>query len=225
MNRLKRGVVIDWETSGLLDDRVPSMSYLEGPQGIEIGAAVVDLDTWDELATFHRRIRFMGTHLGQRRGGPLYEKLTWSVGAERIHGITISALANEAPPATVGDEFLSFIRANTLSGEPVLLIGYNPSFDAYFVKQLLFFTGRLDEFRLLHRMVDVFTAGFLAYGCFNSDELFQLVNAERRNFHSAVEDVRLTISAMRSIIARTRTAGFGSESAIKLSAGAEARDP
>jgi len=211
-----KAVVIDWETSGVRDDAVPVLSYLEGPQGIEIGAVVIDLSSWNTLGEFGSRVRFMGSHGGLSYGGAAWERLSWSAQAEKIHGITLRELTEAPKPVEVAERFVQFIYSHLDPNRPILLCGHNPDFDAYFTRQLLFMAGRLPDIRFAHRRIDTFTVGFLTMGCEDSDELFLLTQGAIRSFHNALDDARLTVSAMKSIVERLKVAGFGTPKSIKL---------
>jgi DNA polymerase III epsilon subunit-like protein len=198
------GLVIDWETSGLPDQAVPWRTYLEGPQGIEIGAILVRLPEFEPVDEFTSRVQFLGTAHGLARGLPLYENLTWDVKAERVHGITPANLLDAPHPSIISEQLINWIKVNGATEQPLMLCGHNPSFDQYYTRQLLFIGGKERQIRLHHRMVDSFTLGYLLYGSKSSDDLFRRISSVSRKIHSAIEDARLTLDALRTIYALCR---------------------
>lgn len=209
MSPITRALVIDWETSGLRDDTAPTLNYVEGPQGIELGAVIVDLPSWDEVASFECRVRFMGIHSGIQYGSDNYRRITWEESAEKIHGIRLSDLLTAPPANEVVDQFLSFVRANHDPATPILMCGQNPQFDRYFLKQLLFIAGRIDDLRLHYRMLDGFTAAYMVLGCQSSDEFFRLTSGATRNYHTALGDARLLAKGMKYVSNALKEARIG----------------
>lgn len=205
MPKVKRdiGLVIDWETSGLREVKVPYLAYLEGPQGIEIGATLVWLPEVEEIGTFTRRIRFIGSHRGIQYGADAYKNLTWSEDAEQIHGMKTTDLLKESSPAVVAEEFVSWVKTNTGITDPyktpIMFCGHNPEGDMYMTRQLLFLAGLENHLRFHHRMLDTFSLGYLVLGTKSSSELFYRVSGVKRNFHSAMQDSMLTTHALRTI--------------------------
>lgn len=197
------GLVVDWETSGLPDDRVPMRTYLEGPQGVEIGAILVNLPEFRPVAEYESRVRFLGTVDGITYGGPTHEALSWSADAERIHGISVSDTQMAPIPVRVAEDLVEFIKTNTgfgdLNKHRIMLCGHNPSFDAYFTRQLLFLGGKERSVQFHHRMVDTFSLGYVTYGVTSSDDLFWKISRVNRKIHSAIKDARLTLQALRNI--------------------------
>lgn len=197
------GVVVDWETSGLREQRVPSINYLDGPQGIEIGATLVYLPEFDPIAEFSSRMKFIGKHQGIAYGGPIHESLTWSVEAERIHGMTIGDLKNEPHPKDVAANFANFILINAKIDDPhkvpIMFCGHNPDGDFYMTRQMLYFGGMENSIRFHHRMIDSFSLGYFVLGTKSSNDLFERTSGVKRGIHSAMEDSRLTTVALRTI--------------------------
>lgn len=197
------GLVLDWETSGLREHKVPSLTYLEGPQGIEIGATLVWLPEVEQIATFTSRIRFVGSHKGIEYGSCAYNELTWDENAEKIHGISIHDLLNEPSPLAVARQFVSWVKTNAGIDDPqktpVMFCGHNPDGDMYYTRQLLFMGGEENGLRFHHRMLDTFSLGYFVLGTKSSDELFHRVSGVERKIHSAMEDSLLTTEALRTI--------------------------
>lgn len=201
--RQEFGIVIDWETSGLRPHETPWRAYLEGPQGIELGVVLVKLPHFEPIAEFSSRVKFLGVHNGISYGGALYENLTWSDDAQKVHRISVNELTTAPMPSTVARDFINFVRTNTgiteLMKHPLMICGHNPSGDAYSLRQLLFLGGAEREIRFHHRMIDSFTAGYLTLGTKSSNELFERVSNVVRDGHNALQDAQLTLDALRSI--------------------------
>lgn len=176
-------LVQDWETSGLLRDSDSERSYLRGPQGIEIGAVIVETQTWTQIGEFTSRVRFEDSH-------------TWDSNAESIHGITRSHLCGAPSSRVVADQFDHFLGQFFQKNVPIMLAGQNPGFDRWFTNQLFFKRDPNLGWRFHSRMIDTFTLGFLRWGCTTGDHLYQTVCGRIRTRHSALEDTRLTAEVL-----------------------------
>jgi Exonuclease len=191
------GLVCDWETSGLLETHFPYETFLEGPQGIEIGAIMVKLPEFIVLEEYESKVRFLGTHDNISYGGPLYEKLTWSSESQEIHGITIESLKNAPSPTEVAANLMYMTQKYVKSNDPIMFSGHSPIGDIYHTKQLLFLGGRSRGIRFHHRMFDTFSLGKFLYGAKSSSALFKIVSGVVRGKHTAIEDARLTLAALQ----------------------------
>jgi DNA polymerase III epsilon subunit-like protein len=201
------GLVVDWETSGLRQHESPWRTYLEGPQGIEIGAVLVELPDFTPIAEYVSRVRFLGTAHGIQYGGPHTELLTWSDEAETIHGISLNDLMGAPTPTQVADELVRFVLGHAgiddAQKQPIMICGHNPAGDAYCVRQLLFLGLAESKLRFHHRMLDSFSLGYMLLGTKSSNELFKRVSDVVRGTHNALEDARLTLAAFQ--LMRTMT--------------------
>jgi hypothetical protein len=195
------GLVIDWETSGLASRETPWRTYLEGPQGIEIGVIAVELPSFTPLGEFDSHVRFLGSHHGIAYSGSLHESLTWCDNAEKIHGLSISRLMKAPSPTEVSERLIRFVKEATgiddLQKNPIMLCGHNPDADAYYLRQLLYLGGSENKIRLHSRMIDSFTMGYFLYGTNNSNELFELTSGVKRDTHRALEDAGFTLAAFQ----------------------------
>jgi DNA polymerase III epsilon subunit-like protein len=197
------GLVIDWETSGLRQHETPWRTYMEGPQGIEIGVVLVELPQFHPIGEFSSRVRFLGQARGLDYGGDIYQHLTWSEEAEVIHGISPIELMNAPTPNEVAQRLVRFVL-NTAQIEdahkhPIMICGHNPAGDAYYLRQLLFMGSEETKLRFHHRMLDSFTLGYMLLGTRSSNELFKTVSGVVRGTHNAMEDARLTLAAFRHL--------------------------
>lgn len=195
------GLVLDWETSGLRNHETPWCTYLEGPQGIEIGAILVTLPTFEPLGEFASLVKFLGVHNGLSYGGAHYERLTWSESAQEVHGLSLVDLVNAPSPTEVSEKLTAFVistaRISDPQKTPIMVCGHNPDGDSYYLRQLLYLGGAERKIRFHSRMLDSFTMGYLLYGTRDSTELFELTSGVRRGTHRALEDARLTLAAFR----------------------------
>jgi DNA polymerase III epsilon subunit-like protein len=193
------GLVIDWETTGIHQQEVPWNAYLDGPQGIELGAIVVELPDFTTINETVTRVRFLGTAHGVSYGGPTHENLTWSDEAERVHGISVTDLINEPTPSEAADKLVRFVLQSTRIEDPqkspIMVCGHNPAGDMYYLRQLLFLGSKERGLRFHHRMLDSFTLGYMMLGTKSSNDLFEQVSGVVRDKHNALQDARLTRDA------------------------------
>lgn len=175
----------DWETTGIPMDY--QQEYDQGPQGIWLGAVVVETTDYNVVKTFERRVKYEGLPL-DHPGFSSYEGLTWSDEAARIHGVSMDEALTGEPVAKVAEDFAWFVREFWPEGTHVTLCGHNPAFDRYFTKQMLYLAGKPNDVIFHHRMVDTFTLGFMLWGFTSSQTLFQAVGVDRTGTHSALED-------------------------------------
>ena len=204
-SRAKQIIVIDWETSGIRNDRTPSTTFKEGPQGIQIGAVVCDLENnWEELGAFESDVKFIGAHDGVEYGE--FPKITWSESAQEIHGLDLEHLSGCAHPRMVGHKFGSFMKRWFSKNNRALFAAHNPQGDIYYTKQFLWFAGLHNDpdLQFHHRMLDSFSIGNLLWDAQHSDELFKITSEVERGKHGALEDARLCANALRRAYAVVR---------------------
>lgn len=190
-------LVLDWESSGLRDEKSTDANFIEGPQGIQIGAIVVDPNNdWKEIDHFESNVRFIGKHKRIIYGS--HDGLTWSEDAERIHGLTIKSLIHAPVPSTVGHNFVSWLSKYFDPDDSIMMAGHNPfSVDRYHTLQLLWFSGLSDSIKLHHMMLDTATLGYFVWGNGSSSHLFDVVLGANRKEHNALEDARLCNGILR----------------------------
>lgn len=194
-SRPPKFLALDWETSGLRDHLNSQTTYLQGPQGLEIGAAVLHPETYEPVDRFTAKMKFLGKHKNVEYGE--FPDLTWSEEAERIHGMTIMSLIREKHPKMVAQEFAAFLRRHYGPGDRITIVGHNPELDRYHTLQLLYYGGLLSEFKIDHRMIDTHTIGFMLYGCNGSEELFFKVTGQKRTYHTALWDAEAAGAVFR----------------------------
>lgn len=194
-SRPPKFLALDWETSGLRDAKNSYSTYVQGPQGIEIGAVVLHPETYEPVDEYTSRMRFLGSHQGIEYGE--YPGLTWSEDAERIHGLALMDLIREPHPRMVAQEFGTFLRKHYAPDERITIVGHNPELDRYHLQQALYYGGLLSDFKIDHRMIDTHTLGFMLYGCNGSEELFFRITGQRRTVHRALWDAHATGAVLR----------------------------
>lgn len=197
MGFINKALVLDWEASGLPKE-YGDQQWDRGPQGIEIGAILID-DLMGECRgawEFTTRVKFV-----QRD----FPGLNWEPQAERIHGITVSDLQTAAMPETVCKNLNHFLSQSYPEGEPILLGGQNPMFDRYFLIQLYRLAG-LPTPRLHGRMIDTFSLGLAIWGHQTGDELFEHATGTKRTLHNSLGDARCSHEVIK--LAFQKTAGL-----------------
>lgn len=175
-------LVIDWETSGLIRDSDSQRAYDSGPQGIEIGAVVVDASDWTMVGDFTSRVMFE-------------PGMFWDEAAEPIHGIRREDLMDAPSSTVVAERFDEFLNGWFDPAQPILMAGQNPAGDRWFTHQL-FHLGHRRPRRFHTRMLDTFTLGFYVWGCTTGNELFDRVCGVIRQRHSAYEDATLSAAVL-----------------------------
>ncbi len=182
----QRVVVIDWEASGIPSDLDMKVNYENGPQGIDLGAVVLETDGWKRIGEFSSRVKFL---FG----------MEWNPAAERVHGIRMTDACNGPSPHTVMERFDSFLAQFFHRDRPILMAGQNPSMDRWFTHQLFWLAGHRDHFpwRFHARMLDTFSLGYLCWGCTTGNELYERVCGVQRTQHTAYEDACLGATVIR----------------------------
>lgn len=197
-----KALIIDWETTGIPNERVETQSYFSGPQGIQIGAVVVDNieSTWDIVDTFKSNVRYLGPYpqkFGAQSPTPVLAEqpfLTWDERAYEIHGLSLEFLMSEPHPKEVGENFSDWLKAH-FGTSLIQMGGHVPCFDRYFMMQLFYLAGLLhrSDLKFGYRMMDSSTIGYFLWGTSDSRELFEKVLGTSEGMHDALEDAILTV--------------------------------
>lgn len=177
-NPPKFGLAIDWETSGY-----SYPDYASKHQGISVGCAVVELKTLEVAETWYQEVKFDAS------------KYEWSEEAEKVHGTSRAHLEAHGVTQEQAALELANLVVNYWAGQPVMIIGHNPAFDVAFTRQLLEPFGVM--FEVFFRMIDTSSAGVILYGTPYSDDIFKLAGLADRGAHNALEDVLMTVEAIR----------------------------
>lgn len=189
--------VIDWETTGLIPDKGFTTRYLMGPQGIQIGIAIVDEDKdFEIVAGYEANVRFLGP---KPEGTGEFKSLTWSEGAFEVHGITPEELSRAQDVRSIAKQVNKFLVNNI--GDVVTMCGHNPEFDMYFTKQLYELSCEDMEFRFKHRMIDTSTLGWAVWGTSSSYTLFKRVLGKDADYpHNAYRDAEMTALLLKKAV-------------------------
>ena len=196
-----KALIIDWETTGIPNEKIETQSYFSGPQGIQLGAVVVDNieSTWDIVDTFKSNVRYLGPYpqnLRKQQPTPVLAEmpfLTWDERAYEVHGLSMEFLMSAPHPQEVGEEFTGWLEAHFGTGM-IQVGGHVPCFDRYFLMQLLYLAGILHNHPLKfgYRMLDSSAVGYFLWGTSDSRELFEKVLGASEGMHDALEDAVLT---------------------------------
>jgi len=185
-----RGVAIDWETSGYNPPREMEghfIGYADKHQGISLGAVIFDLETFSPLKTFYVEIKF----------NP--EKYEWSMGAEKIHGLTREHLEkNGSTVEEAAVKFLNFLIEGGFSvDEELLLMGHNKDFDIAFLHQFLDPLGVMPK--IWYRGINTCDIGIVCFGIPKSDMLFEHIGLPPRKDHNSLEDALYTLEVCKTV--------------------------
>ena len=196
-----KALIIDWETTGIPNERIETQSYFSGPQGIQIGAVVVDNieSTWDIVDTFKSDVRYLGPYppdLRAKRPTPVLAErpfLTWDNKAYEIHGLSLEYLISAPHPEEVGENFFDWLKAH-FGISRIQVGGHVPCFDRHFMMQLFYLSGLLHrrDLNFGYRMLDSSTIGYFLWGTSDSRELFEKILNTSEGMHDALEDAILT---------------------------------
>jgi DNA polymerase III epsilon subunit-like protein len=176
-------LAFDCETSGInFESTTPDINY----QMVSCGLVVSDLN-FRPLAELYVEIKWNGT-------------ARWDKGAERIHKLSMKYLdENGLTEEEAAVEIGSFLLEHFGSETPIVLLGHNVgNFDIFFLKKLL---KKFDiPAKFSHRTMDTFGLSMGTVQCYNSDELFEVLDIQQmRNTHNALYDAKYALEVFRKI--------------------------
>ncbi len=178
-----RGICIDWETSGYNPPREMQghfIGYADKHQGIALGAAIFDVETFEVIDTFYVDIKFDES------------KYIWSDGAEKIHGLTREYLNKNGETAEdAAVKFVNFLLTHFLPDEELLVMGHNKDFDIAFLHQFLEPFGIMPK--IWYRGINTCDIGIVCFGLAKSDQIFEHIGLPQREDHNALEDAIYTV--------------------------------
>lgn len=192
------GLCIDWETSGTTWNKDSSIDH----QGISYGAVVFKLSDFSVVETLYREVKFDSS------------RYKWADSAEAIHGLSrehleINGVTQEEAAVALAEMILKYWGPKT----KVMFLGHNALFDIRFTNQLFNEIGiefsieqntKHDSWIELHHVVlDTASVGFVNFGVFKSDLLFDRLGFPERGSHNALEDALQTVEACKIIRAIT----------------------
>ncbi|MEM4258052.1 MAG: exonuclease domain-containing protein [Candidatus Thermoplasmatota archaeon] len=178
----------DCETSGMNYNTVdPSIGF----QSISWGLIVADAETFTPIEKLYVEIKWDG-------------KSQWSDEAEKIHGLSRdhlekNGLTKEEAAAEIGN--LIYRHWNPKSDfsyqRNVRCLGHNvATFDIWFMRNLLEPFGIM--FPTGNRFIDTSSIAFATFGCFNSDDAFDLIGI-KRNKHNALADAQASLDFVKTV--------------------------
>ena len=184
----KYGLCIDWETSGATWGGDSSKDY----QGLAFGAIVFDTATFEPVEKLYREIKFNA------------DKYQWSEGAQKIHGLTIEYLEEHGvSQEDAATDLLELILKYFGPDSKVMFLGHNPEFDRRFTDQLVATVEfefsvekkhpEFTQIQLHHVVLDTSALGFITFGLYKSDLLFDKIGFEQRGDHNALQDAEQTL--------------------------------
>lgn len=190
----KFGLCIDWETSGSTWGGDSSIEH----QGIAFGAIVFNTEDFSPVEKLYMMVKFNAS------------KYKWTEQAEQIHGLSQEHLekngvAQEDAAVALGELILKYWGPDS----KVMFLGHNPQFDLRFTNQLMKSIGiefsvekqtDLESWIQVHHVVlDTSATGFITFGLFKSDLLFEKIGFEERGEHNALTDAEQTLETCAAI--------------------------
>jgi DNA polymerase III epsilon subunit-like protein len=178
----KFGCLIDWETTGSTWGGDSSVEY----QGIAFGVVIFDTTTFQPVETLYRELHFDET------------KYKWTVGAEKVHGLSREHLlehgvTREQALIDLAELLLKYFAPGT----KIMIAGHNVGFDADFTSQL--FRDHDMEIIFHHVMLDTSGLAFVLTGEYKSDVVFDLLGGiDKRGLHNAIDDAIATLTVLRT---------------------------
>ena len=176
----KRGLAIDWETSGY---SVPD--YAKSHQGISFGALIFDIATFEIVETLYLEIKFDDS------------KYKWDDGAEKVHGLSRAHLEAHGVTQKEAAERLATLVLKYIGTDKIVALGHRVVFDISFTDQLMETVGF--EFNWDPIKLDSAAIALTFLGVSWSDELFEMMGMPPRDKHDAMEDIVYTLSSVKAI--------------------------
>ena len=183
----ERILAIDCETTGLAVNRDdPSYDPESGDeyQAISWGLVVADAKTLKPIEKMYIEIQWNG-------------ESKWDMRAQEVHGLTKEHLAangftEEEAVEAIGTLIMKYWGPNV----SIKTLGHNVvSFDIPFLKRL--FRRHGINLRFGARHIDTSSIGFVNWGTFISEDLFQMIGFDVRGDHNALEDALMSLEAAR----------------------------
>jgi DNA polymerase III epsilon subunit-like protein len=180
----KFGLALDTETSGAIWGELGNT--FERFQVLSWGLIIFEMETLKEVETAYLEVKFNADD---------YE---WTKSAENVHGLSIEHLEqNGITEEEAAIEIASLLLKYFGPNDEIMMLGHNVDFDIKGLKHLMKKFGI--ELKISHRKFDTVGAGWIALGVYNSNELFDVCGFSERGAHNALEDIRMTLDAARTI--------------------------
>lgn len=181
-------LAMDCETTGIAfgsDDPSFNPKTEEEFQSVSWGFIVLEGETLKEVDRLYLEIKWDGIS-------------EWSEGAARVHGLTKAHLKENgltAEEAVV--EIANLIVKYWGTDSPICPLGHNVMFDVAFLKRLMRKYGV--ELKFGNRIVDSNSLGYILMNTYNSDDLFTETGQQEREDHNSLEDIEMTVEALRRL--------------------------
>lgn len=189
-------LAIDCETTGVCfssDSAVHNEATGERHQTVSWGVLVVDATKLNIIEELYIEIAWNKISIAQRDADPTFGKE-----AESVHGLTKEYLDEHGiteEEAVV--KILNLVAKYWGAETSIVTLGHNVhTFDMVFLRDLVRRQGI--ELRLNNRHIDTNSIGFANWQTYNSDQLFDLMGFEQRTDHNALEDIKMTLAALRA---------------------------
>ena len=172
---------ICWGARNLATDETNPSRYA---QPVSWGILIPDADTYEEIA---------GMYIEIKRDG----KSMWDERAESIHGLSKAYL--EEHGVSEEDAVIQILNLiyKYFGNGSIMALGHNVAFDIAFMEEMCLRYGIKPTFG--SRRIDSMSIGHPLLGIRTSDELFEAVGLRDRNTHNALEDIAMTVEAIRRI--------------------------
>lgn len=196
MEKKRRAVMdyvlgMDCETTGInFDSYQPS----KGNQAISWGFLVIDARSLKIIEELYLEVKWNKEMKLKRKENPNFGKK-----AELVHGLTFDYLEeNGVTEKEAATQIANLIYKYWGPNNTISTLGANTiKFDVDFLMALLNKFG-IDP-RIAARHVDSHSIGFATVGSFSTDEFFDVMGLEKRDRHNALEDVKMTLEAIRRV--------------------------
>jgi hypothetical protein len=199
------GLCLDWETSGARFGDDSSKYY----QGISYGAIVFNTADFSPVEKIHHLIKF------NPQTGAYGNPAEWTDVAEKIHGMTREQLERDGiPQEDAATALLELILKYFGPGGKVMFLGHNPWFDIRFTNQLLHtvqfeitdeakeaqrLRPNFTQIELHHVVLDTSALGYICFGLYKSDLLFDKLGFAERAAHNALADAEQTLQTCEAV--------------------------
>jgi hypothetical protein len=194
-------LAVDCETTGLCfknynhgENPVYNPDTGERHQALSWGMMIVRVDDMSVVEELYVEVKWNEHSLEQRLNNPNFGK-----GAEKVHGLTFqyleeNGMSEEEAVVKIGEIILKYFGPDNA----IKLIGHNVHlFDLAFLRDLFNRHGVVLKFG--NRHMDSNSLGFGTVGAWNSGDLFETLGHESRGNHNALDDIRMTVDAFRTI--------------------------
>ena len=191
----KYALAVDFETTGVCMGQlnpVANTATGERHQAVSAGILVVDMDSLEIVDERYLEIKWNEESKRQLVENPSFGKF-----AEKIHGLTIDHLEdNGIDEEEAVEEIANLVVEYWGLNTPISMMGHNVYFDRDFLHDM--FSRHKLPFRFSQRNIDSFSIGIVNWRAFCSDELFDTVVGTKRTEHNALEDIKLTLEAIKT---------------------------